>query len=69
MQVAAQVDVEPGREFSDGKFSRARDVGSSRYVIVIIDIGEREPRLLLRNSRKAPEQAGQPETDAAFVGE
>ena len=51
------------------EISRARDVGSGRYVIVIIDIGEREPRLLLRNRRKAPEQARQPETDAAFVGE
>ena len=50
------------------EFARTRDVGAGRYGGMVVDIRQR-PTRLLRRGRQASKEAGDPEADAAFVGQ
>ena len=68
VQIQICVDGNVGRNPAEREFTRTRDVGAGRYGGMVVDIRQR-PTRLLRRGREASKEAGDPEADAAFIGQ
>ena len=68
VQIQICVDGNVGRNPAEREFTRTRDVGAGGYGGVVVDIRQR-PTRLLRRGREASKEAGDPEADAAFIGQ
>ena len=68
IQIQICVDRNVGRNPVEREFTRTRDVGAGGYGGMVVDIRQR-PTRLLRRGREASKEAGDPEADAAFIGQ
>ena len=68
IQVQIGVERNVGRNPVEREFARTRDVGARGDGGMVVDIRQR-PTRLLRRGREASKEAGDPEADAAFIGQ